>query len=136
MRTWSKELTFTTRKRREIVDITDEVLRAVRESGIRNGILVVQLPHATASLVLNEDEEGIKQDLLNKLEELVPSEGGYLHDRIDDNAHAHLKSAIIGSSRVLPIIDGRVIRGTWQNFLVLEEDGPRTRTAVIFIMGE
>jgi secondary thiamine-phosphate synthase enzyme len=136
MRTWSKELTFTTRKRREIVDITDEVLRAVRESGIRNGILIVQLPHATASLVLNEDEEGIKQDLLNKLEELVPSEGGYLHDRIDDNAHAHLKSAIIGSSRVLPIIDGRVIRGTWQNFLVLEEDGPRTRTAVIFIMGE
>jgi len=118
------------------VDITDEVLRAVRESGIRNGILIVQLPHATASLVLNEDEEGIKQDLLNKLEELVPSEGGYLHDRIDDNAHAHLKSAIIGSSRVLPIIDGRVIRGTWQNFLVLEEDGPRTRTAVIFIMGE
>lgn len=118
------------------MDITDEVLRSVRESGVRNGILVVQLPHATASLVLNEDEEGIKQDLLNKLEELVPSRSGYLHDQIDDNAHAHLKAAIIGSSRVLPIIDGKVARGTWQNFLVIEEDGPRTRTVVILVMGE
>ena len=136
MKIWSHEFTFTTHKRREIVDITDEVLRAVRESGVKNGILVVQLPHATASLVLNEDEEGIKTDLLNKLEELVPSRGGYLHDRIDDNAHAHLKAAILGSCRVLPIIDGRVIRGTWQNFLVVEEDGPRTRTVVILVMGE
>jgi secondary thiamine-phosphate synthase enzyme len=136
MKIWSREFSFTTHKRREIVDITDEVLRSVRESGVRNGILVVQLPHATASLVLNEDEEGIKQDLLNKLEELVPSRSGYLHDQIDDNAHAHLKAAIIGSSRVLPIIDGKVARGTWQNFLVIEEDGPRTRTVVILVMGE
>jgi secondary thiamine-phosphate synthase enzyme len=136
MRIWSREFTLTTRKRREVVDITDEILRAVRESGVKNGILVVQLPHATASLVLNEDEEGVKQDLLNKLEELIPSEGGYLHDRIDDNAHAHLKAAILGSSRVLPIVEGRLIRGTWQSFLVVEEDGPRTRNVVVFVMGE
>jgi secondary thiamine-phosphate synthase enzyme len=136
MRTWSKELTFSTRKHREVLDITDEVLSAVRESGIQNGLLVVQLPHATAALVLNEDESGLVQDILNKLDDLAPMQGEYHHDRIDDNAHAHLKSALVGSSRVLPIIDGKVVRGTWQNFLMIEEDGPRTRRLVIFVMGE
>lgn len=136
MRTWSKELTFSTRKHREVVDITDEVLVAVRESGVKNGMLVVQLPHATAALVLNEDESGLKQDLLDKLEDFAPMRGGYQHDRIDDNAHAHLKSAFIGSSRVLPIVNGRVVRGTWQSFLVIEEDGPRTRRLVVFVIGE
>jgi secondary thiamine-phosphate synthase enzyme len=136
MRTWSKELTFSTRKHREVLDITDEVLSAVRESGVRNGLLVVQLPHATAALVLNENESGLVQDLLDKLEDFAPMQGGYHHDEIDDNAHAHLKSALVGSSQVLPIVDGRVVRGTWQNFLVIEEDGPRTRRVVIFVMGE
>lgn len=136
MKVWTREFTLSTKRKREVVDITDEILRAVRESGVKNGILVVQLPHATASLVLNEGEEGVKQDLLNKLEELIPSNGGYLHDQIDDNAHAHLKSALVGSSRVLPIVDGHLVRGTWQNFLVIEEDGPRARRVLIFIMGE
>lgn len=136
MKVWTREFTLSTKRKREVVDITDEILRAVRESGVKNGILVVQLPHATASLVLNEGEEGVKQDLLNKLEELIPSDGGYLHDQIDDNAHAHLKSALVGSSRVLPIVDGHLVRGTWQNFLVIEEDGPRARRVLIFIMGE
>jgi secondary thiamine-phosphate synthase enzyme len=86
--------------------------------------------------VLNESESGVKRDMLKQLNELVPVEGNYEHDRIDDNAHAHLKSAFIGSSRVLPIIDGRVVRGTWQNFLVIEQDGPRTRRLVVFVMGE
>jgi len=136
MKTWHKEFTISTRKQREVVDVTDTVLSAVRESGIGNGLLIVQLPHATAALVLNEGEGGLKQDLLNKLEDLMPLQGDYQHDRIDDNAHAHLKSAFIGSSRVLPIVDGRVLRGTWQNFLMIEEDGPRTRRMVVFVMGE
>lgn len=136
MKTWFKELGFSTRRQREIVDVTDKVLVAIRESGIRNGLLVVQLSHATASLVLNESEGGLKQDLLNKLEDFAPVRGGYQHDRIDDNAHAHLKAAFVGSSRVLPIVDGRVVRGTWQNFLVIEQDGPRTRKLVVFVMGE
>ena len=136
MRTWFKELSFSTRKQREVIDVTDKVLNAVRESGVKNGLLIAQLPHATASLVLNENEGGLKQDLLNKLEDFAPVRGGYQHDRIDDNAHAHLKSAFIGSSRVLPIVDGCVVRGTWQNFLVIEQDGPRTRKLVVFVIGE
>ncbi len=136
MKTWFKELSFSTSKAREVIDLTDKVISAVRESGIKNGLLIVQLPHATASLVLNENESGVKRDMLKQLNELIPVEGNYEHDRIDDNAHAHLKSAFIGSSRVLPIIDGRVVRGTWQNFLVIEQDGPRTRRLVVFVMGE
>ncbi|MEM4188519.1 MAG: secondary thiamine-phosphate synthase enzyme YjbQ [Candidatus Hadarchaeum sp.] len=136
MKTWSKEFTVSTRKQSEVVDVTDRVLSAVRESGIKNGLLLVLLPHATATLVLNEDEGGLKQDLLDKLDHLVPKEGDYLHDRIDDNAHAHLKSALFSSVPVLPIVEGRVIKGTWQNFLLIEGDGPRNRRVVVFVMGE
>jgi secondary thiamine-phosphate synthase enzyme len=136
MRTWYKEYSFSTKRQREVVDITATVLKAVRESGIRDGLLVVQLPHATASLVLNESEPGLKQDLLEKLDDLIPLRGDYKHDRIDDNAHSHLKSAILGSSRLLPIAGGELVRGTWQNFLVIEQDGPRTRRLAVFIMGE
>lgn len=136
MRTWLKEIAISTKKQREIIDVTDEVLEAIRESKIKNGFLIAQLPHATATLVVNEGEGGLMQDILDRMDDLVPLLGGYRHDRIDDNAHAHLKSAFFGSSRVLPIADGRVVRGTWQNFLVIEEDGPRTRKLVVFVMGE
>ncbi|MEM2878884.1 MAG: secondary thiamine-phosphate synthase enzyme YjbQ [Candidatus Hadarchaeales archaeon] len=136
MRVWHKEISFSTRRAREVLDVTDEVIGAFRESGIRDGILVVQLPHATASLVLNESESGLTDDILRKMDELVPVRGSYMHDRIDDNAHAHIKSAIIGSSVVLPVVGGKIVRGTWQNFLVLEEDGPRARRLVVFLMGE
>jgi secondary thiamine-phosphate synthase enzyme len=136
MKTWFKEIAFSTRQQREIVDLTDEVLGAARESGIRNGLLVVQLPHATAALALNEGEEGLKRDLLEKLDDIVPVRGSYQHDRIDDNAHAHLKSALVGTSAVLPIVDGQIIRGTWQNFLIVEQDGPRRRRLAVFVIGE
>lgn len=136
MRTWYKELTFSTRKQREIVDVTDDVLAAIKDSKIKDGLLLVQLPHATAALVLNESEGGLKQDMLDKLDDIVPVRGDYQHDRIDDNAHAHLKAAFLGSSRILPVVGGQVIRGTWQNFLVIEQDGPRTRKLGIFLMGE
>lgn len=137
METYSKEIEFSTSQQREVVDLTDEVMDAVRESDIEDGILVAQLPHATSMLVLNESEAGVKQDLLDKLDDFAPPEGGYRHDRIDDNAHAHIKAAMIGSSRVLPIIDGKIIKGTWQSFLVVEQDGPyRGRKLVVFILGE
>jgi secondary thiamine-phosphate synthase enzyme len=136
IKTWFKELSFSSRERREMIDLTDQVLEAAKQSGIKNGLLVVQLPHATAALMLNEDEEGLKQDILNKLDDLVPVRGGYQHDRIDDNAHAHLKSALVGSSVVLPIVDSQIVRGTWQSFLVVEQDGPRRRRLAIFVIGD
>lgn len=137
MKTFSKEIEFSTSKAKEVIDLTDEVMGAVRESDIENGILVAQLPHATSMLVLNESESGVKQDILDKLEDFAPSQDGYRHDRIDNNADAHIKAALVGSSRVLPVIEGRVVRGTWQSFLVIEQDGPRSRRKlVVFMMGE
>jgi len=136
MKTWSKELLISTRKQSEIVDVTDMVLSAVRQSGIMNGLLLVQLPHATAALVLNESEGGLKQDILDKMEDIVPRQKEYQHNQIDRNAQAHLKSALFSSPQVLPIVDGRLVRGTWQNFLVVEGDGPRTRRIIVFAMGE
>lgn len=137
MRTFSEEIEFSTSKAKEVIDLTDEVMSAIRESDIENGILVAQLPHATSMLVLNESESGVKQDILDKLDDFAPPRDGYRHDRIDNNADAHIKAALVGSSRVLPIIDGRVIRGTWQSFLVIEQDGPRSRRRlVVFMMGE
>ncbi len=137
MKTYSEEIEFSTNKAKEVIDLTDEVMNAVRESDIENGIFVAQLPHATSMLVLNESETGVKQDILDKLDDFAPPQDGYRHDRIDNNADAHIKAALVGSSRVLPIIDGKLIRGTWQSFLVIEEDGPRSRRKlVVFMMGE
>lgn len=137
MKTFSKEITFSTSSQREVVDLTNEVRKSFRESDVENGILVAQLPHATSMLVLNESESGVKQDILDKLDDFAPPKADYKHDRIDNNAHAHIKAALTGSSRVLPIIDGKLVRGTWQSFLVIEQDGPRSkRKLVVFIMVE
>ncbi len=137
MKTFSKDIEFSTSQTKEVVDLSDEVMNAVRSSDIENGIMVAQLPHATSMLVLNESESGVKQDLLDKLDDFAPPQDGYRHDKIDNNADAHIKAALVGSSRVLPIIDGKLIRGTWQSFLVIEQDGPRSRRKlVVFMMGE
>lgn len=137
MKVFTREIEFSTNQQREVINLTNEVVDAFEESGIEDGIMVAQLPHATAMLVLNESESGVKQDLLDKLDDFAPPQGGYRHDRIDNNAHAHIKAALVGSSRVLPIANGKLRRGTWQSFLVVEQDGPRRRrTLVVTIMGE
>lgn len=137
METFSEEIEFSTSKEKEIIDLTNEVMNVVKKADIENGILVAQLPHATSMLVLNESESGVKQDILDKLNDFAPPHDGYRHDRIDNNADAHIKAALVGSSRVLPIINGNVVRGTWQSFLVIEQDGPRSRRKLVaFIMGE
>jgi len=125
------ELEVSSKKRFELIDITYEVERIVRESGVREGICLVYAPHATAAVVANEHEAGLVQDIIEKVRELVPPGAGYLHDRIDDNAHAHIASAIIGSARTFPVRDGRLVRGTWQNIFLLEMDGPRSRRRIL-----
>jgi len=128
----SKTLRIETKKKIELIDITSELEDFVEKCGIKNGYCLVYLPHATAALVLNENEEGLTEDILRKIEELFPVRGDYLHNRIDDNAHAHLASTFLGTSRIFPIIEGRLIRGTWQNLFFAELDGPRKSRTVIF----
>ena len=136
MKVYVKEIQVTTKSREDIVNITHYVEEAVRESGIKNGLVLVYVPHATAMLIVNEDEPGLRTDYINKLLQLFPRHGDYLHNRIDDNANAHLASAFVGSSRIFPLVNGRIVRGTWQEIMLVDLDGPRTRRVVIEVIGE
>ena len=127
-----KEIKVSTKGKFDLINITDLVEREVRD--VKEGVVLVFLPHATSALILNEDEGGLREDILNKLKELVPEKGDYLHNRIDDNAHAHILSSLLKQFVLLPVKDGRLVRGTWQEVLLLEFDGPRERRVLIEIL--
>ncbi|MCY0859350.1 MAG: secondary thiamine-phosphate synthase enzyme YjbQ [Sulfolobaceae archaeon] len=137
MKVYFEEIPVSTNKRFELIDITDKVEEAVRNSNIRNGICLVFAPHATAAIVANEHERGLMEDILTKIQEIVQPERNWKHNLIDDNAHAHLGGALIGADRVFPVKDGELVRGTWQNIFLVEMDGPRSRRHVIVeVLGE
>ncbi len=111
----------------QCVDITEQVRRIVRESGIKNGLCQVMALHATAAIVLNENADpNIGVDLLTALDRMVPEKNGWLHDRIDGNATAHIKAALLGPSETIPVGNGDLILGTWQGVMFVELDGPRS----------
>ncbi len=133
----SKVLTLTSTKRRELIDITEEATNFTREQHVTNGTFTVSAPHATAAIIANENENGLRRDLLAKIEELFPQTGRYAHNATDDNADAHLAAAFLGHSTTFPIVQGRLVRGTWQNIFLVELDGPRSsREVYLQIMGE
>ncbi len=136
MKVYMKELRLSTSKRFELVDITAEVEKIVAESGVCKGMVLVFAPHATAAIIANEHEAGLLEDIVTWIREHFQPERGWMHNRIDDNAHAHLASAFIGASRVFPVWDCRLVRGTWQNIMLVEMDGPRTRRVIVEVMGE
>ncbi len=119
-------LTVSTSAKFEVRDITSEVAAAVRESGAREGICTVFTPHATAAVTINEnDDPNVGVDLLDALGRLIREHDGWRHDRVDDNAAAHIKAAIVGPSETIPVTGGRLALGTWQNVFLCEFDGPR-----------
>jgi secondary thiamine-phosphate synthase enzyme len=124
-------LTVATRAARECVEITGEVRDLVRRSGVERGLCHVMALHATAAIVVNEnDDPNIGVDLLRALERMVPAHDGWLHDRIDNNAHSHIQAAILGPSELLQVEDGDLLLGRWQGVLLVELDGPRQRRNV------
>jgi len=124
-----------TREARETRDITEEVRRVVKASGVRHGLCHVMVLHATAAVVVNEnDDPNIGVDLVDALDRLVPKGGGWLHDRVDGNAHAHIQAAILGPSETLPIDEGDLQLGTWQGVMLVELDGPRRRKLVVRVV--
>jgi len=126
------ELKYSTSKRIEIIDITRDVEKVVAKAGVKEGLCVITVPHATAALILQEAEAGLLKDIEDKIKELFyEGEEKYRHNRIDDNAAAHIASAFLGTTKVLPIVDGRILRGVWQNILLVELDGPRAERRVI-----
>jgi secondary thiamine-phosphate synthase enzyme len=127
----NKMLTLRSSERRQLIDITSDVTRFVRNSNVKDGICVISVPHATAAIIANEHETGLLDDLLRKIEAVFPESASYSHNAIDDNADAHLASAFLGHARTFPIISHEVIRGTWQNIFFVELDGPRSRRDVV-----
>lgn len=123
-----------TSSRRELVNITDKVRGAVKETRVENGICVVYTRHTTTSIIINENEHGLKKDILEILRKIVPEGAGYAHDTIDNNAHAHLQAILLGASAMIPIENSGLTLGAWQSIFLVELDGPRRRTVQVRII--
>ena len=130
-------LDFSTDSKYGLTNITEEVNKFVEKSGIKNGLCLISVPHATATIVVNEDEEGVKEDILRRILELAPEKEKYQHDRIDNNARAHIIASIIGPSENFIVEKGSLELGTWQEIFFVELDGPRSSRQVnVKIIGE
>lgn len=124
-----------TRKPREAIDITEAVADALRTHGAQDGFCHVMVLHSTAAIAVNETHDpNIGLDLIDALDRVVPERGGWLHDRIDDNAHAHIKAAVLGPSELIPLDRGALLLGTWQRIMLVEFDGPRSRRVSVRVL--
>ena len=121
-----------TSDRTEVVDVTDRVAAELPDDS--EGVCTVFVRHTTAGVIVQEAESGLLADIENHVERLASSDGDYRHDRIDDNADAHLRATILGESVTVPVRDGELALGTWQRVLLVECDGPRTRQVDVTVV--
>ena len=139
MKSYRKELIFNVNKRMEFINITDEVIAAVHDSGIREGLVLINAMHITASVFINDNESGLHNDYKKWLEELAPHEpvSRYQHNRTgEDNGDAHLKRQIMGREAVVAITNGDLDFGPWEQIFYGEFDGNRRKRVLIKIIGE
>ena len=138
MKSFRKELWFNIPKRRGLVNITRDVQSAIDESGVKEGLVLVNAMNITASVFINDDEPGLYSDYERWLEKLAPEKpySQYAHNGYEDNADAHLKRTIMGREVVCAITDGKLDFGTWEQIFYYEMDGMRRKHALIKIIGE
>jgi len=138
MKAFRKELLFRTPERVAFINITDRVREAVRESGIREGLCLVNAMHITASVFINDDEAGLHEDLAGWLEDLAPHEPvfRYRHNVGEENADAHLKRSVMGREVVVAVTGGRLDFGPWEQIFYGEFDGRRRKRVLVKIIGE
>ncbi len=138
MKSYRKELWFNTSKRREFVHISHDVQAAVTESGILEGLVLVNAMHITASVFINDNEIGLHADYEKWLEKLAPEKphSQYQHNGFEDNADAHLKRQVMGREVVVAITDGKLDLGPWEAIFYGEFDGKRRKRVLIKIIGE
>ena len=138
MKSYRKELWFNAPQRRQIIRITEDVQQAINESGIKEGLVLVNAMNITASVVINDDESGLHSDYEKWLEKLAPEKpySQYAHNGFEDNADAHLKRTIMGREVVCAITNGKLDFGTWEQIFYYELDGKRNKHALIKIIGE
>jgi secondary thiamine-phosphate synthase enzyme len=136
MKAHTEYLTFATRKRKEMVHITDQVEAIVRRSGIRDGLCFVSPMHITAAIYVNDHESGLIEDISSWLEKLAPENPAYKHHHTgEDNADAHLKALLLHHETTLPVTDGRLDLGTWQRIFYAEFDGQRSKRVIVKVLG-
>jgi secondary thiamine-phosphate synthase enzyme len=138
MKSYHKEMWFEVPGRRGLINITPDVEEAIRESGITEGMVLVNAMHITASVFINDDEPGLHQDYDDWLERLAPHEpvSSYRHNKGEDNADAHMKREIMGRQTVVAITEGQLHFGPWEQIFYGEFDGGRKKRALIKIIGE
>ncbi|HTY13277.1 MAG TPA: secondary thiamine-phosphate synthase enzyme YjbQ [Candidatus Omnitrophota bacterium] len=137
MKTLTEYLYFTTREKREIVNITSQIEEIVDRSGIKEGMLLVSAMHITASIFVNDEEPGIKKDFLEWAERLAPFNLDYNHHRTGEtNGDSHMKSILFNHEVVLPVTKGKLDFGPWQQVFYGEWDGQRKKRVIVKVMGE
>jgi secondary thiamine-phosphate synthase enzyme len=131
--TKSERMTVRSRKRADVIDITERVQEVVRDSGVQTGLCQVYVPHTTAGVFINENADpDVMDDFLVTLDRLVPWENDYRH--AEGNAAAHIKASLIGTSQTVPVRDGRLALGRWQGIYFAEFDGPRERQLQVTVL--
>ncbi len=125
------EFRVRTSAKRETIDLTPRVAEIVAAAGKAEGLCSVYTPHATAAIIINEnDDPNVSTDLLDALDRLIPA-GRWRHDRVDGNAASHIQAAILGPGETIPVRDGRLALGRWQAVMLVELDGPRERRVLV-----
>lgn len=136
MRSHTEYLYFTTKLRKELVNITHQAEEAVHKANIQEGFCLISAMHITAGIWVNDEEEGLKQDFMQMMERLAPA-GDYRHHQTgEDNGDAHLKRTLTGYQAVLPVTKGKLDLGPWEQVFYAEFDGQRRKRVVIKIIGE
>lgn len=138
MKSYRKELWFDIRKRRELINITPDVQTCLMESGIQEGLVLVNAMHISASVFINDDESGLHHDFEVWLEKLAPEKpyAQYRHNGFEDNADAHLKRTIMGREVVVAVSEGKMDFGPWEQIFYGEFDGKRRKRVLVKIIGE
>jgi secondary thiamine-phosphate synthase enzyme len=133
------QIFLSTRGNTDIIDVTQQVIELIQTSSIRNGLVTIFSPSSTSGVTTIEFEPGVLQDLRHRFDELVPSEIEYQHNEAwhDGNGHSHVRAALLKASLTIPLADGRMVLGTWQQIVFIDFDTrPRKREIIVQIMGE
>ena len=138
MKSYRKELWFNTKTRRQLINITPQVQQCLEESGIKEGFILCNAMHITASVFINDDESGLHHDFEVWLEKLAPEKpySQYRHNGFEDNADAHLKRTVMGREVLVAVTDGQLVFGPWEQIFYGEFDGKRKKRALVKIIGE
>ena len=122
-----------TTQRNQVVDVTGVVKRLVRQNNVRDGMVIVYVPHTTAAVTINENADpDVKSDMLAKLSAMIPKHESY-YEHGEGNSDSHVKTALVGNSVTVLVEDGRLVLGTWQGVYFVELDGPRTRKVTVYV---